>query len=263
MMMINHDEFLPAVVMTSYIPCCTNIRSEYDGTHYNDNDNTTQHGDRYNSTSRTQLPLPVDSTRTSEFNVTVHNDKQIDSAHYATHDISTSQSLAHTCSDRTTDSTHIVICSGRQHCVAVPFIDESCSSQCRTRHLPTGGVSRNGYVLVLNPNPMPTCASLGSVNPNHIMVARQTSVLAHILDGRRVPSPETPTCFNLNLVPSTNLNCSNPCSFSFQPSLNTSSTCPYCWEKEILIPCAHFFLQNCSHTTNTQLLQHSPWSTQH
>jgi len=145
MMMIDHDAFLPAVVMTSYIPCCTNIRSEYDGTHYNDNDNTTQHGDRYNSTFRTQLPLPVDSTRTSEFNVTVHNDKLLDSAHYATRDIFTSQSLAHSCSDRTTDSTHIVICSGRQHCVAVPFIDELSSSQCRTRHLPTGGVPRNGY----------------------------------------------------------------------------------------------------------------------
>ena len=249
MMMIDHDAFLPAVVMTSYTPCCTNISRQYDGTHYYDN--TTQHGDEYNSTPRTSLPLPVDSTRTSEFNVTVHNDKQIDSAHYATHDISTSQSLAHTCSDRTTDSTYIVICSGRQHCVAVPFIDELSSSQCRTRHLPTGGVPRNGYVLVLNPNSMPTCASLGSVNPNHIMVARQTPVLAHILTGRRVPSPETPTCLNLNLVPSTDLNCSNPCSFSFQPSPNTSSTCPYCWEKEILIPCAHFFLQNCSHTTNT------------
>ena len=112
MMMIDHDAFLPAVVMTSHTPCCININSQYDGTHYNDN--TAQHGDRYNSTSRTQLPLPVDSTRTSEFNVTVHNDKQIDSAHYATHDISTSQSLAHSCSDRTTDSTCIVICSGRQ-----------------------------------------------------------------------------------------------------------------------------------------------------
>ena len=54
---------------------------------------TTQHGYEYNSTPRTSLPLPVDSTRTSEFNVTVHNDKLIDSAHYTTHDISTSQSL--------------------------------------------------------------------------------------------------------------------------------------------------------------------------
>ena len=150
MMMIDHDEFLPAVVMTSYIPCCTNIRSEYDGTHYNDNDNTKQHGDEYNSTPRTPLPLHVDSTRTSKFNVTVHNDKQIDSAHYATHDISTSQSIAHLCIDRTTDSTRIVVCSGRQHCVAVPLVDTTSSSQCRTRHLHTGGVPRNGYVLVLN-----------------------------------------------------------------------------------------------------------------
>ena len=88
MMMIDHDAFLPAVVMTSYTPCCINISSQYDGTHYDDN--TAQHGDRYNSTSRTQLPLPVDSTRTSEFNVTVHNDKLLDSAHYTTSDISTS-----------------------------------------------------------------------------------------------------------------------------------------------------------------------------
>ena len=166
MMMIDHDEFLPAVVMTSYTPCCTNISRQYDGTHYYDN--TTQHGDEYNSTPRTSLPLPVDSTCTSEFNVTVHNDKLLDGTHYTTRDISTSQSLAHSCSDRTTDRTHIVICSGRQHCVAVPFIDELSSSQCRTRHLPTGGVPRNGYVLVLNPNSMPTCASQGSVNPNHI-----------------------------------------------------------------------------------------------
>jgi hypothetical protein len=171
MMMIDHDAFLPAVVMTSHIPCCTNIRSQYDGTHYNTNDNTTQHGDRYNSTSRTQLPLPVDSTCTSEFNVTVHNDKLLDCTHYTTHDTSTSQSLAHSCSDRTTDSTCIDICSGRQHCVAVPFIDVSSSSQCRTRHLLTGGVPRNGYVLVLNPNLMPTCASTGSVNPNPIMIS--------------------------------------------------------------------------------------------
>ena len=108
------------------------------------------------------------------------------------------------------------------------------------------GVPRNGYVLVLNLNPMPTCASTGSVNPNPIMVARQASILA----GRRVPSPETPTTFNLNLVPSTDLNCSNLCSFPFQPSLNTSSTCSYCLRIEILIPCAHFFLQNLSNPTH-------------
>ena len=126
MMMIDHDAFLPAVVMTSYTPCCTNISRQYDGTHYYDN--TTQHGNEYNSTPRTSLPLPVDSTCTSEFNVTVHNDKLLDGTHYTTRDISTSQSLAHSCSDRATDSTHIVICSGRQHCVAVPLIDELSST---------------------------------------------------------------------------------------------------------------------------------------
>jgi hypothetical protein len=112
------------------------------------------------------LPLPVNSTCTSEFNVTVHNDKLLDGTHYTTRNISTSQSLAHSCSDRTKDRTRIVICSGRQHCVAVPFIDELSRSQCCTRHLPTGGVPRNGYFLVLNPNSMPTYASQGSVNPN-------------------------------------------------------------------------------------------------
>ena len=165
-MMIDHDAFLPAVVMTSYTPCCTNISRQYDGTHYNDN--TAQHGNQYSSTFCTSLPLPGHSPCTSEYIVTVHNDKLLDSAHYDQSDIITSQSLAHLCSDRPTDSIRIVVCSGRQHCIAVPFIDTLSSSQCRTRHLPTGGVPRNGYVLVLNPNLMPTCASTGSVNPNHI-----------------------------------------------------------------------------------------------
>jgi hypothetical protein len=55
MMMIDHDAFLPAVVMTSNTPCCTNISRQYDGAHYNDN--TAQHGDEYNSTPCTSLPL--------------------------------------------------------------------------------------------------------------------------------------------------------------------------------------------------------------
>ncbi len=108
MMMIDHDAFLPAaVVMTSHTPCCTNTSRQHDSTHYNDN--TTQHGNQYNRTSCRSLPLPVGSTCTSESTVTVHNNKLLDSTHYATSDISTSQSLAHLCSDRTTDSTCIVI----------------------------------------------------------------------------------------------------------------------------------------------------------
>jgi hypothetical protein len=174
------------------------------------------------------------------------------------------RSIAHLCIDRTRDSTRIEVCSGRQHCVAVPLVDTTSSSQCRTRHLHTGGVPRNGYVLVLNPNPMPTCASLGSVNPTHIMVARQTPFLAHIPVGHRGTYPETPTSFNLNLAHGTDINCSNPCSFLFQPSIDTSSTCPYCWGKEFPIPCAHFFCKTVltQLTLHPQLLQHSPWPTQ-
>jgi len=161
----DHDEFLPPVVKLSTSPYCTYISSQYDGTHYYD---STQHGNQYSSTFCTSLHLPGHSPCTSESIVTVHNDKLLDSAHYDQSDIITSQSLAHLCSDRPTDSIRIVVCSGRQHCIAVPFIDTLSSSQCRTKHSSTGGVPRNGHVLVLNPNLMPTCASTGSVNPNHI-----------------------------------------------------------------------------------------------
>jgi hypothetical protein len=98
---------------------CTTVLTTMTTQHNTTQHNTTQHGDEYNGTPCTSLPLPVDSTRTSEFNVTAHNDKLLDSSHYTTRNISTSQSLAHSCSDRMTDSSHIVICSGRQHCVAV------------------------------------------------------------------------------------------------------------------------------------------------
>jgi hypothetical protein len=54
-MQFDHDEFLPPFVKLSTSPYCTNITSQYDGTHY---DNNAQHGARYNSTKCTTLPLP-------------------------------------------------------------------------------------------------------------------------------------------------------------------------------------------------------------
>ena len=60
-MRFDHDEFLPPFVKLSTSPYCTNISSQYDGTHYNEN---AQHGARYNSTERTTLPLPGESQRT-------------------------------------------------------------------------------------------------------------------------------------------------------------------------------------------------------
>ena len=82
MMMLDHDEFLPAVVMMSHTPCHVNIRRQYDGTNYNDN--AQQAGARSNSTERTTLPLPCESQRTHLSNVNVHNDRPIaDSAHFA------------------------------------------------------------------------------------------------------------------------------------------------------------------------------------
>ena len=153
---IDHDEFLPPVVKLSTSPYCTYISSsQYDGTHYHD---STQYGNQYNSTACTSLPLHDDSPRTCQSTVNVHNDRQVDSAHFVVsmpYDSHTSPSLVHLCNDRPTDSIHVV-----------PYVDTLGSSQCHTRHLSTGGVPRNGHVLVLNLNPMPTYASTGSVNSN-------------------------------------------------------------------------------------------------
>ena len=155
---IDHDEFLPPVVKLSTSPYCTYISSsQYDGTHYID---STQYGNQYNSTACTSLPLHDDSPRTCQSTVNVHNDRQVDSAHFVVsmpNDSHTSLSLVHLCNDRPTDSIHVV-----------PYVDTLGSSQCHTRHLSTGGVSRNGHVLALNLNPMPTYASTGSVNSNPI-----------------------------------------------------------------------------------------------
>ena len=110
--MIDHDKFLPAVVMMSHTPCHVNIRRQYDGTHYNDN---AQHGARYNSTQRTTLPLPGESQRTHLSTVTVHNDRPIDSAHFAQpmscNSTCRSPSLVHLRNDSPASSTRIVYTS--------------------------------------------------------------------------------------------------------------------------------------------------------
>jgi hypothetical protein len=109
MMRFDHDEFLPPFAKLSTSPYCTNISSQYDGTHYNDN---SQHGARHNSTERTPLPLPGKSQRTHLSTVNVQKDRLMDSAHFAqpmSHDSTyTSLSIAHVCSNRPADSTHIL-----------------------------------------------------------------------------------------------------------------------------------------------------------
>ncbi len=122
MMIIDHDEFFPAVVMMSHIPCHVNIRRQYNCTHYNDN---AQHGARYNSTERTTLPLPGKSQCTHLSTINVHNNRPIDSAHFAqpmSHNSTyTSLSLALVCSDRPADSTRIVSLS----------VDSALELECR------------------------------------------------------------------------------------------------------------------------------------
>jgi hypothetical protein len=181
MMRFDHDEFLPPFVKLSTSPYCINISSQYDGSHYDDN---AQHGARYNSTERTTLPLPGESQRTHLSTVNVHNDRPIDSAHFAqpmSHDGTyTSPSLAHVCSDRPDDITRIVSYIHRKCARTVPNVDIVGSSKCRTRHLATGGVARFNYVLVSNSNPVTTCASDGGVNPYPNIVARlETPSLAN------------------------------------------------------------------------------------
>jgi hypothetical protein len=109
MMRFDHDEFLPPFVKLSTSPYCTNISSQYNGTRYNDN---SQHGTRYNSTERTPLPLPGKSQRIYLSTVIVHNERLIDSAHFAqpmSHNSTyTSPPIAQVCSNRPADSTRIV-----------------------------------------------------------------------------------------------------------------------------------------------------------
>jgi hypothetical protein len=155
MMRFDHDKFLPPVVKLSTTPYCTYISSsQYNGTHYN---NSTQYGNQYTSTDCTSLPLHGNSPSICPSNVSAHNDRQIDSAHFVVsmpYDLHTSPSLVSICNDRPTDSFHIV-----------PYVDTLVSRQCNTEHTSTGGVARNGNVLVANSNPVSTHASTGSVNP--------------------------------------------------------------------------------------------------
>jgi hypothetical protein len=154
MMQFDHDKFLPLFVKLSTSPYCTNISSQYDGTQYNGN---SQHGARYNSTECTPLPLPGESQRTYLSTINVHNDRLIDSAHFAqpmSYDSTyTSPSIAHVCSDRPADSTRIVSYIRRQYARTVPNV------------VIVGSTPRFNYVLATNSNPVTTCALDGRVNP--------------------------------------------------------------------------------------------------
>ncbi len=165
-MRFDHDKFLPPFIKLSTSPYCTNISSQYNGTHYNDN---SQHSARYNSTERTPLPLPGESQRTHLSTINVHNNRLIDSAHFAqpmSHNSTyTSMSIAHVCSDRPADGTRIVSYIRRQYARTVPNVDIVGSSKCHTRHIATGGVALFNYVLVTNSNAVTTCASDGRDNP--------------------------------------------------------------------------------------------------
>ncbi len=125
MLCFDHVKFLPPVVKLSTTPYCTYISSsQYDGTHYND---STQYGNQYTSTDCTSLPLHGNSPSTCPSNVSAHNDRQIDSAHFVVsmqYDRHTSPSLVSICSDRPTDSIHII-----------PYVDTLGSRQCKYRTL--------------------------------------------------------------------------------------------------------------------------------
>ncbi len=124
-----------------------------------------QHGARYNSTKCTTHPLPGKSQRTHLSTNIVHNDRQIESAHFAQHmshnSTYTSPSLTHVCSDRPADSTHIVSYICRKCLRTVLNVDIVDSSKCHIRHFTSVGVARFNYVLVTNSNPVTTCASDG------------------------------------------------------------------------------------------------------
>jgi hypothetical protein len=64
MMQFDHDDFLPPFVKLSTSPYCTNICSQYNGTHYDDN---AQHNTRYNSTS-----INIVAGRQKRFAISVH-----------------------------------------------------------------------------------------------------------------------------------------------------------------------------------------------
>ena len=166
MMMIDHDKFLPTLVMMSHTLHHENICRQNDGPHYIKN---AQHCAWYKSTKRTTLPLPGKSQRTYLSTVNVHNARPIDSVLLA-------QPMSH---DRTILVlplfTYVMIVRlavlgivsyiGRQYARTVPNVDIIGSSKCHTRHLATGDVARLNYVLGTNSNPVMTCASDNQVNP--------------------------------------------------------------------------------------------------
>jgi hypothetical protein len=140
MMSFDHDKFLLSFVKLSTSPYCTNICSQYDGTHYNNN---AQHGARYNSTKRTTLPLPGKSQHTQVSTVNVHIARRIDSAHFAqpmSHDSAyCGPTLIHSRNNSPASSMRIVSYIGRQYARTVPNVDIVGSSKCCTRHLTDGG----------------------------------------------------------------------------------------------------------------------------
>ncbi len=142
MMQFDHDKFLPPFVKLSTSPCCKNISSQYKGIHY---DNNAQHGAWYSSTECTTLPLPGKSQRTHLSTANVHNNRPIDSAHFAqpmSHESTyRSPTLVHLCNDSPASSTCNVSYIGRQYARTVPNVDIVVSSKCHTWHLATGGVA--------------------------------------------------------------------------------------------------------------------------
>ena len=168
MMQCDHDNFLPPFVKLSTSPYCTNISSQYDSTHY---DNNAQHSAWFNSTKCTTLPLlgKSQSQRTHLSIINVHNDRPIKSSHFA-------QPMSHNGRLSFTYVTMVrlaVLVSygvsyiDRQYARTVPNgVDIVGSSKCHTstRHLAHGGVARFNYVVATNMNPVKTCASDERVN---------------------------------------------------------------------------------------------------
>ena len=138
MMSFDHDKFLPLFVKLSTSLYCTNISSQYNSTHYNDN---AQHGAWYNSTKPTTLPLPGESQRTHLSTINAHNTRPIDSAHFAqpmSQDTTYhSPTLVHLRNNSPASSTCIVSYIGRQYARTVPNVYIVGSSKCHTRHLAT------------------------------------------------------------------------------------------------------------------------------
>ena len=165
MMQFDHDKFLPPFVKLSTSPYCTNIRVRTTALTM-----MTTHNTALGTTvpNAPHFPLPGKSQSIHLSTVNVHNNRPIDSAHFAqplSHNSTyTSPSLAHICSNRPADSTRIMSYIRRQCVRTVLNVDLVGSSKCHTRHLATGGVARFNYVLVTNSNPVTTCALDGRVN---------------------------------------------------------------------------------------------------